>query len=385
MLERRKKFALAVLVFAGSTPVAYGFTFLPNNKHHLVSRLKGQGTPPQESNDIQEQALGKESPSDLPVDSITKHQQRQQHHFPIANEDPNDRRYSSSDWFHNMKTLKHSTVLRAVKGPVIAAMAWSFFVNMVNSYLKRNFGHDGLISVSTTLPHAATATALGLLLVFRTNTSYQRFNEGRLIWEHILNVSRNFTRFLHLYPNEFSSARRERMSRWIAAFPYVLHHHIDNQQILPASSLLPAHCIQSKHRPLALCDALAREIIAVPYTESYTNREREALLKYVNQLSTATDQTERIHQTVTPVHYARHSLRAVTIWLWTLPLLQPATWMVGWMAWVLFGIYHIGFTIEDPFRGSLRLAALCDDMYRNIMAPRRDTAFAVHEETTGQL
>lgn len=301
--------------------------------------------------------------------------------FPTSDEDLNDRRYSASDWLHNMYTLPHSTVLRAVKGPVIASMAWSLCIALANVYFKRRYESFRLLTLSSTLPHAATASALGLLLVFRTNTAYQRFNEGRLIWEHILNVARNFTRLLYLYPDEISVERRQRMCRWVAAFPYVLHHHIDNRQSLPDASLLPPVCAVAEHRPLALCDALAREVTAIAYTDNYTNRERQVLLKYVDQLSTATDQCERIHETVTPVHYARHSMRAVTLWLGTLPLLQPAVWMVGWVAWVLLGIYHIGFTIEDPFQGSLRLAALCDETYRNIMAPQRASTFAVEGST----
>jgi hypothetical protein len=36
-------------------------------------------------------------------------------------------------------------------------------------------------------------------------------------------------------------------------------------------------------------------------------------------------------------------------------------------AWALFGIYQIGYSIEDPFQGSLRLSILCDSIRRDVL------------------
>lgn len=50
-------------------------------------------------------------------------------------------------------------------------------------------------------PHTLLGSALGLLLVFRTNAAYQRFQEGRKLWEELLNVSRDIARMAYLYQN----------------------------------------------------------------------------------------------------------------------------------------------------------------------------------------
>ena len=57
---------------------------------------------------------------------------------------------------------------------------------------------------------------------------------------------------------------------------------------------------------------------------------------------------------------------------------------MGLAAWLLYGIYQIGFTIEDPFQGSLRLSILCDAIFRDVMMGtdimrRRMTAFSSTE------
>jgi predicted membrane chloride channel (bestrophin family) len=59
--------------------------------------------------------------------------------------------------------------------------------------------------------------------------------------------------------------------------------------------------------------------------------------------------------------------------------------VMGATSWLLYGIYQIGYSIEDPFQGSLRLSTLCDTIYRDCMygtdfMRRRATAFRVDEE-----
>jgi hypothetical protein len=47
---------------------------------------------------------------------------------------------------------------------------------------------------------------------------------------------------------------------------------------------------------------------------------------------------------------------------------------VGVVAWLMFGVYQIGHTIEDPFQGSLRLSDMCNSMYRDVMYGDRNVA-----------
>lgn len=55
-------------------------------------------------------------------------------------------------------------------------------------------------------------------------------------------------------------------------------------------------------------------------------------------------------------------------------LTGPVTAMV---AWLLFGVYQIGHSIEDPFQGSLRLSTLCEDIRQDILEDDdvRESAF----------
>ena len=62
-------------------------------------------------------------------------------------------------------------------------------------------------------------SALGLLLVFRTNTAYNRFWEGRKIWEKILNSLRDLGRMTVAYGDVIQEERVERVLHLLCAFP----------------------------------------------------------------------------------------------------------------------------------------------------------------------
>lgn len=164
-----------------------------------------------------------------------------------------------------------------------------------------------------------------------------------------------------------------------------------DKRALPWSLFLPQSLpaiARAENRPLWVCDRMAALIAKIPYGPNFTSRERLTLLGMVDKLTNAVGQCERIHQTAVPLNYARHSLRSLTLWLFTLPfaLVQdlglfaaPANAMI---AWLLYGIYQIGYSIEDPFQGSLRLSILCDAIRRSVVrqaTDMRDSAYQLDD------
>lgn len=351
-----------------------------------------------------------------------------------CNEQENlNNRHSASDWLYNVRSLPQSKVLRDVRNPVLATGIWSLLVSILHRTLRMK---APALASAITIPgtaHSYLVSALGLLLVFRTNSAYQRFNEGRKIWENILSVSRNLTRLIHLYKSEVGESRGSDMRDLVAAYPYLLRQHIrpgclcSNAAAIPKKfrmklheqrkyyetrhegqvakykeskdcwvdkrnfpwSLLPNNSLpsiaHSHNRPLWVCDRLAALVCNIPYGDNFTSRERLAMLSSVDKLTNYIGQCERIHQTAVPLNYARHSLRSLTIWLFTLPFaLVDSMGMFTAVAntcisWLFFGVYQIGYSIEDPFQGSLRLSTLCDVIRRNVLVRSRDSAYNVDD------
>jgi hypothetical protein len=85
-------------------------------------------------------------------------------------------RHASSDWLYNLKTLPNSTVLRQIKNPVITLALWATFISVLQKALL--WSGKTNMAASMCIPHSAHSfmvSSLGLLLVFRTNSAYQRF------------------------------------------------------------------------------------------------------------------------------------------------------------------------------------------------------------------
>jgi hypothetical protein len=176
--------------------------------------------------------------------------------------------------------------------------------------------------------------------------------------------------------NEGKSRRKRRQLYWVdkRTLPW---------RLLPPNALEP--CARAQNRPLWVCDRMAQELRNIPDGPNFTARERLALISKVEKLSGSIGACERIHQTVVPLNYARHSLRALTLFLFTLPfcLVQPLKYLTApaifLISWLMFGIYEIGYSIEDPFQGTLRLSVLCDAIRRDVLADEviRSTAFEI--------
>ena len=156
-------------------------------------------------------------------------------------------------------------------------------------------------------------------------------------------------------------------------------------RLLPPQAM--EECARAQNRPLWVCDRMAKELHSTPDQLTFTARERLTLISKVESLSRAIGACERIHQTVVPLNYARHALRSLTMWLLSLPfaLVKDLGLMTGpilfVISWMLFGVYEIGYSIEDPFQGTLRLSILCDAIRRDVMGDEliRNTAFTLKE------
>lgn len=96
---------------------------------------------------------------------------------------PQAERYSTKDWLHNLKTLPSSYLLKRISSVVLFNVIWSIFIAVTHHFTK--FKSPG------SRTHSLLGSALGLLLVFRTNTAYNRFWEGRKIWEKLLSGLRS--------------------------------------------------------------------------------------------------------------------------------------------------------------------------------------------------
>lgn len=282
---------------------------------------------------------------------------------------PQQERYSTRDWLHNLKTIRTSRLLKRIFRVIMFNTIWSMAVSILHCFTK--FTTPGMTM------HALLGSALGLLLVFRTNTAYDRYWEGRKIWERLLSTLRDIGRMTAIYSDSMQSSQMLRIVHLLCAFPVVLQEHTQGfckpeklKGLLTTQEIRLIN--QMTNRPFYVINLLSKEIRLIPDSVSFTPRERQAMFKYVDDMSRSIGCCERIVQTPVPLTYARHTSRFLSLWTLALPLCAVGElgWLVipftSFVTWALFGIQEIGMTIEEPFQRSLKLEVFANTIRRDL-------------------
>ncbi|MES2465093.1 MAG: bestrophin family ion channel [Armatimonadota bacterium] len=279
--------------------------------------------------------------------------------------------YDAHKWIDHLFDIKGS-MAREIIGRVMTVVGWSAAVVAVHK-------HVFPIAVPSTL-HSLVGVALGLLLVFRTNASYDRFWEGRKAWGGIVNESRNLARALHVFLPERPDLR-ERALRWTSCFSYAAMHSLRGTSGLgPQALLLPPDEVSrvenATHTPLAAAVQISEAIAEARRDGHLSDYLAATIDNNVQQLIDFLGVCERIHKTPLPFAYVVHLRRALLIYCLTLPfaLLDPFGWYTVLdtllVTYIFFGVEEIGVEIEDPFGvddNDLPLEAICQTIERSLL------------------
>jgi Bestrophin, RFP-TM, chloride channel len=108
---------------------------------------------------------------------------------------------AASGWYRSLQSLPRSRVLFNVWPQVATAFVGSCIVVVLHSLLQQALGDGYVMPPLSPTPHTFLATALGLVLVFRTNAAYDRYWEGRKIWGGVVNTGYVSRRFVSRRPD----------------------------------------------------------------------------------------------------------------------------------------------------------------------------------------
>ncbi len=239
-------------------------------------------------------------------------------------------------------------------------------------------------AVASVLPNIV----LGLMLVFRTNTAYERFWEGRKLWGSMVNTTRNLARHLWVTvqersdPDQHGADRAEKAAvlYLIAAFSVATKLHLRresvNQELKPLLSAAQYDKLaQMQNPPLEIAFWIQDYLQSCHQQQRLHIYQLGQLQQLLNQLVDNLGGCERILKTPIPTAYAIHLKQLLLIYCLLLPLqfVHQMGWltvpMVLLVSFMLFGIEQIGIEIENPFgrdHNDLPLDQICETMQRNL-------------------
>jgi len=285
-------------------------------------------------------------------------------------------RFTSQDWAQNLWTIPSSTILKNIQSHALWNSAWAVVITYMHS--------QGIIGTLNAMPHQLMATALGLLLVFRTNSAYDRFWEARKVWGAVVNTTRDVVRVSLIAIDD--PYLRDRMVQLTMIFPFLLKQHLQNDPDLnevKAFSTLTSEelstLVLDANPPLRVCQRMG-EVLALNYEDRddiTTFNYRTYLDNEITKLIDFLGMCERIKLTPVPLSYSRHTSRFLTLYMATLPFVlvniagNMTPFVVLGMCWGLFSIEEIGHYIEEPFdkkNAQLPLATISGNIQKALAA-----------------
>jgi len=201
--------------------------------------------------------------------------------------------------------------------------------------------------------HTMVGFVLSLLLVFRTNTAYDRWWEGRKLWGQLVNTSRNAAVKSQYIIKDIET--REKLQKLIAAFPVVLKDHL-LRKVSGEYNVEDVALNDSRvHNPSIVVTKIYNLIKAQADTNKITGEEFLILDREFSQLLEITGACERIKNTPIPFSYSIFIKKFIFIYCFTLPIgLIPDFyyWSVPFsmfIFYVLVSIEILAEEVEDPF------------------------------------
>jgi ion channel-forming bestrophin family protein len=227
--------------------------------------------------------------------------------------------------------------------------------------------------------HSLLGIVLGLFLVFRTNTAYDRWWEGRKLWGALVNSSRNLSMKLNACLSKENHEEREYFSKMIPNFIFAMKENLRTgvqfAELDPPDDSFFNDLKKYKHKPNRIAAMLYRRVNEL-YTEKKISGDQ--LINMDKELKDFIDiigACERIKNTPIPYSYMMFVKKFIAIYIITLPL--GFVTMSGYMtipivvlvSFFLLSVELIAEEIEDPFGrdiSDLPLDELAGKMRENI-------------------
>jgi len=264
--------------------------------------------------------------------------------------------YNPKDWLTFVFRFPKADTFRELLPLIILMSAYSggiAFLEMEVFQLRADSRVKNLSLIHTTL-----GLVISMLLVFRTNTAYERWWEGRKLWGSLVNSSRNLALKLKFFLEEDLQTRNY-FRQMIPNYGYALKNHLRGklieEELEPVEGFNPHKLEHNTHIPNQLAEDM---MLACLSLEKEGKLKPEHLLMLNMELQNFTDVCggcERIRKTPIPFSYSVFLKKFIFLYVTTLPfayvfslgyLVIP---VVAIIFYVLASLELIAEEIEDPF------------------------------------
>lgn len=260
--------------------------------------------------------------------------------------------YNTKDWFTFIFRFHKADTFRTLFPVMLAIGAYAGIIG----YLEVEYWQlaDNSYVKNITIMHGMLGFVISLLLVFRTNTAYDRWWEGRKMWGSLVNNSRNLAIKLSVILTDEKD--RAFFRKIIPSYASILNKHLKDEetgkQLFDDVDLEIDH---HQHRPNQVAKILFQKINDLYVSKKITGDQLIILNAEILSFTEICGACERIKNTPIPYSYSAFIKKFIFFYVMTLPfgysfsLGYYVAPVVVFIFYVLASLELIAEEIEDPF------------------------------------
>ncbi|WP_166925115.1 bestrophin family protein [Flavobacterium poyangense] len=260
--------------------------------------------------------------------------------------------YNTKEWFsfifhfHKSDTVRKLLPIMAAIGIYAGAVGYvelEYFKVTKNDYIQ-----------NIPIMHGMLGFVISLLLVFRTNTAYDRWWEGRKLWGALVNNSRNLAIKLSAILKDEND--RKFFRKIIPTYASILQKHLNDEetgkQLFEDVDLVIDH---QKHKPNQVKRIMYHKINDLYDAKKITGDQLITLNEELQSFTDICGACERIKNTPIPYSYSAFIKKFIFFYTMTLPFGYAVSLgyyvapVVVFIFYVLASLELIAEEIEDPF------------------------------------
>ena len=264
--------------------------------------------------------------------------------------------YNPKVWFSLVFHAYSRAVMRTLTPALIFIAFYTGGVCYVLLDILRFHESDFHTTISM---HSLLGIVLGLFLVFRTNSSYDRWWEGRKLWGSFVNNTRNLSHKLNAFLEKSDTENRRWFALMIPNLVFAVKEHLRSGVKLSELEATDDEFLQSlrdiKHVPNRLSSMLYTRVNDLYKNKTISGDQLFLLDKELKEFSDILGACERIRNTPIPYSYSMYIKQFIFIYVVTLPMAFVTTSgyltvpVVVLITFVLLSVELIAEEIEDPF------------------------------------
>ncbi|MDC0230464.1 hypothetical protein OAK19_00725 [Aureispira] len=280
-------------------------------------------------------------------------------------------KYNPKDWFSLIFEFHKSDTLRKM---IYVLLLYGFYC-LTFVYLKLN--HTDL--TSNMAIHSLIGFVLGLLLVFRTNTAYDRWWEGRKLLGSLVNTSRSLAIKVDAFLPKEASVKRIFFAQMISNYCFSMKNHLRDKKIAEElilnSDLSEDEFNNADHLPNLVAKKIYGQIKNMYEEQFITDNIYITIDDQVKQFTDIIGGCERIKKTPIPYSYNIFLKKFIFIYTMTLPFGMATTFgyltipISVFVLYILVSLELLAEEIEDPFgedANDLPLDDICSTIKKNV-------------------